>query len=161
VRAGEGSASAAAGSGGRPVEAEARPGARSGGGLADTEASAAAKPAGPGASTADLGARSPSPRVNLPGTQAAAAPPAATRARPGAGLPPSLDEMPADFRATLPRLRIDVLVYSESGADPLVFINGRKYAPGQDVEGLALESIRAEGVVLVHRGQRFLLKAQQ
>jgi hypothetical protein len=68
--------------------------------------------------------------------------------------------MPQEFRASVPRLRIDVLVYSEGGGDPLVFINGRKYVTGQSVEGLTLEAIRPEGVVLTHRGQRFLLRAQ-
>jgi hypothetical protein len=94
--------------------------------------------------------------MNLPGA-APAPPPRLARE----GSVPTLEEMPQEFRASVPRLRIDVLVYSESGGDPLVFINGRKYLPGQNVEGLVLEAIRQEGVVLNHRGERFLLRAQQ
>jgi hypothetical protein len=68
--------------------------------------------------------------------------------------------MPQDFKAGLPRLRVDVLVYSESGDEAMVFINGRKYTAGQSVEGLTLEAIRREGVILNHNGERFLLRAQ-
>lgn len=67
--------------------------------------------------------------------------------------------MPQEFRAGLPPLRIDVLVYGESEADSLVFINSRKYTVGQEVEGgLRLEGIRREGVILSRQGQQFLLK---
>jgi hypothetical protein len=73
-------------------------------------------------------------------------------------MPPALQEMPREFQASVPRLRIDALVYSEGGTDAMVFINGRKYLVGQDVEGLPLESILRDGVVLRHRGERFLLR---
>lgn len=98
-------------------------------------------------------------RTSVPGESAPA--PASPRPRPGReAAPPALEEMPQEFRAGIPKLRIDVLVYSEGGGDPLVFINGRKYVTGQNVEGLTLEAIRQEGVVLNHQGQRFLLRAQ-
>jgi hypothetical protein len=57
------------------------------------------------------------------------------------------------------RLRLDVLVYSESAAERMVFINGRKYVEGQMVDGpVLLESITREGAVLSHEGQRLLLR---
>jgi hypothetical protein len=68
--------------------------------------------------------------------------------------------MPQEFRAGLPKLRLDVLVYSEGDDTALVFINGRKYTAGQSVEGLTLESIRREGAVLSRNGERFLLRPQ-
>ena len=99
----------------------------------------------------------PPPRVNTPATRPSAAPGARSVTGP---LPRTLEEMPQDFKAGLPRLRLDVLMYSDVSDEALVFINGRKYTAGQSVEGLTLESIRREGVVLSHRGERFLLKAQ-
>ena len=108
----------------------------------------------------DPSARAPRARLNVPGVVSPAAPAARPRTA-REGLPPTLEEMPQEFRASVPKLRIDVLVYSEAGGDPLVFINGRKYVAGQSVEGLTLEAIRQEGVVLNHRGERFLLRARQ
>ena len=66
--------------------------------------------------------------------------------------------MPRAFRDALPRLRLDVLVYSSLAGDRLVFINTRKYTEGQTVEGtLRLEAITADGAILSYQGERFLL----
>jgi hypothetical protein len=69
-----------------------------------------------------------------------------------------LDRMPPEFRQALPRLKLEVLVYSERPGEGLVFINGRKYTEGQAVEGrVTLETITPEGVILSYEGTRFLL----
>jgi type II secretory pathway component PulC len=60
---------------------------------------------------------------------------------------------------TLPRLTLDVLVYSEVPAERLVFINGRKYVEGQTLDGDAvLEQITPDGAVLQHQGRRIVLR---
>ncbi len=59
----------------------------------------------------------------------------------------------------LPRLALDVLVYSETPAERLVFINGRKYVEGQTVDGeTVVEQITPDGVVLDHQGRRIVLR---
>jgi hypothetical protein len=60
---------------------------------------------------------------------------------------------------TLPRLTLDVLVYSEVPAERLVFINGRKYVEGQTLDGDAVvEQITPDGAVLQHQGKRIVLR---
>jgi hypothetical protein len=60
---------------------------------------------------------------------------------------------------TLPRLTLDVLVYSEVPAERLVFINGRKYVEGQSLDGDAIvEQITPDGAVLQHQGKRIVLR---
>lgn len=70
----------------------------------------------------------------------------------------------ADLAASgtnLPEMHLDIHVYSRSPADRFVFVNMRKYTEGQSLsEGPALERITAEGVILNHRGLRFLLPRQ-
>lgn len=59
----------------------------------------------------------------------------------------------------IPRLSLDVLVYSERDAERMVFINGRKYVEGQQVEGgFLLERITQEGAVLVDQSRRLVLR---
>jgi general secretion pathway protein B len=61
----------------------------------------------------------------------------------------------------LPEMHLDIHVYSRNPADRFVFVNMRKYTEGQALsEGPTLERITAEGVVLNHRGSRFLLPRQ-
>jgi general secretion pathway protein B len=67
--------------------------------------------------------------------------------------------MPASFQAALPKLRLEVLVYAETPAQRMVFINGRKYVEGGRIDdGLVVEEITQEGAVLSQQGQRFLLR---
>jgi hypothetical protein len=59
----------------------------------------------------------------------------------------------------LPRLALDVLVYSDVPAERLVFINGRKYVEGQTVDDAAvIEQITPEGAVILHQGRRLVLR---
>lgn len=62
------------------------------------------------------------------------------------------------FRTAIEKLKLEVLLYGDTPADRMVFINGRKYVEGQGLDaGVAIERITADGAVLAHEGQRFLL----
>jgi general secretion pathway protein B len=92
---------------------------------------------------------------------ASAAPAAAgARARVGpesAGVP-SINELPTQAIAGLPRLNIDLHVYSPDPAQRFVVVNGQRLREGEALrEGPTLERITADGVVLNHQGTRFLL----
>ncbi|HEY3067719.1 MAG TPA: general secretion pathway protein GspB [Methylomirabilota bacterium] len=93
-----------------------------------------------------------------PGAPAAPAPPAAGARRTEATAP-GLQDLPASFRESAPKLRLEVLLYSDAPAERMVFINGRKYREGDTVEGKAVvESIVRDGAVLSYQGQRYLLR---
>jgi hypothetical protein len=56
-------------------------------------------------------------------------------------------------------LTLDVLVYADTPAQRLVFISGKRYGEGDQVEGKFLvEAITAEGAILAHAGERLLLR---
>lgn len=90
------------------------------------------------------------------------------RVRPQVQMPSSEpEEVLPTFRelggtsANLPDLHLDIHVHSPRPAERFVFINMRKYIEGQSLsEGPAIERITSEGVVLNHRGLRFLLPRQ-
>jgi general secretion pathway protein B len=96
-----------------------------------------------------------------PGAEPVVPPAAASAPAPAAGLPPAAGAARAAQPAPqpLPRLSLDVLVYSEVPAERLVFINGRKYVEGQTVDGeTVVEQITPDGVVLDHQGRRIMLR---
>ena len=63
--------------------------------------------------------------------------------------------------ANLPDLHLDIHVHSPVPTERFVFVNMRKYIEGQNLsEGPAVERITSEGVILNHRGLRFLLPRQ-
>ena len=58
----------------------------------------------------------------------------------------------------IPRMKLEVHVYSESPAARMVFINGRKYVEGEKVEGkYLLERITEDGATLTLEGRRLHL----
>lgn len=62
---------------------------------------------------------------------------------------------------SLPEMRLDIHVYSNTPADRFVFINMRKYTEGQTTsEGPTVERITPDGAVLNQGGLRFLLPRQ-
>jgi len=84
----------------------------------------------------------------------AAAPQAAADTR--GSEPVDLDALPEALRARLPRLRISTHIYSEDPSLREVTINGRRFVPGDHVgDGLRLERITADGVVLALDGRHF------
>lgn len=61
----------------------------------------------------------------------------------------------------LPEMHLDIHVHSANPAERFVFVNMRKYVEGQTLaEGPAIERITSDGVILNHRGMRFLLPRQ-
>lgn len=68
-------------------------------------------------------------------------------------------EKTVTLKEALNEMTLSVLVFDESKADRMVFINGRKYVEGDLVEDLyLLESITLDGAVLTYGGDRALLK---
>jgi general secretion pathway protein B len=70
----------------------------------------------------------------------------------------TLDELRANGTLQLPELHLDIHVYSEQAAERFVFINMSKYQEDAALaEGPIVKEIMPEGVVLEHRGTRFLM----
>ncbi len=62
---------------------------------------------------------------------------------------------------TLPRLNLELHVYSNDAAGRFVFINGSKYREAARLEeGPLVEAITVDGVVLDYNGRRFVLPRQ-
>lgn len=96
------------------------------------------------------------PSVIRPGASSSAA---AAATEPAEVLP-TLQDLAAGG-THLPDLHLDIHVHSPVPAERFVFVNMRKYVEGQTLaEGPSVERITADGVVLNHRGMRFLLPRQ-
>lgn len=103
-------------------------------------------------------AAAPAPTVFPPPVSTAGSP----QTTPGPAQPaPVAEPAPAGGSATGGQgLTLDVLVYSDTPSERLVFINGRKYVEGQRTEqGLVVEAITPQGAMLNDQGRRFLLEA--
>lgn len=86
--------------------------------------------------------------------------PAATTMRPATNVAalPSIHQVIADGKVTLPELHVDIHVFSETPRDRFVFINMNKHNEGSRlIEGPIVEEITPDGVVLSHNGTSFLL----
>ena len=71
-----------------------------------------------------------------------------------AGTPPSTSPTAVEE----PKLKVQVVVYSDVPAQRLVFIDGRRYAEGDKVDAeTVVERITPEGAVVTRRGQSFAL----
>jgi hypothetical protein len=56
-------------------------------------------------------------------------------------------------------LKLEVVSYSDTPAQRLVFISGRKYVEGDTTEGgFRVEQIKEDSVVLSDQGERFTLR---
>ncbi len=107
--------------------------------------------------TAPASAAAPVARVAPP--KPAAPPPAPKPAAPAEPRLPSLNELPADVRASLPPLSISAAVYSPTPSARMLFINGQVLREGQDVaDGIKIERIGPSASVLSARGVRFEVK---
>ena len=66
-------------------------------------------------------------------------------------------EMPPDYRADFPALKIEIHVYEKAQARRFVMINGRKYREGERLtEGPSLVEIVPDGIVFEYRGEKVL-----
>ena len=88
-------------------------------------------------------------------------------ARPRMGTP-TLQATPRPAPVSVPRapippeaagLKLEALIYADTPAERMVFINGRRYREGDSIDGrLRVEEIREEGVDLSDQGRRFTLR---
>lgn len=66
-------------------------------------------------------------------------------------------EMPPDYRADFPALKIEVHVHEAAPQRRFVLVNGRRYREGERLaEGPQLVEIVAQGMVLEYRGEKVL-----
>jgi general secretion pathway protein B len=71
---------------------------------------------------------------------------------------PLLSELSAGVTAGMPRLNLDLLVYSEEPKQRFVMINGQRLREGDSSrDGMLVERIESGGAVINYRGSRFLL----
>ncbi len=74
---------------------------------------------------------------------------------------PTLAEVAARPGSSLPELHLDIHVYASRPSERFVFLNMRKYREGSSTpEGTRVERITRDGVVLNHRGLRFVMPRQ-
>jgi len=72
---------------------------------------------------------------------------------------PYLVDLPFEFRQTVPRLAINVFVYSQHPEERFVMIDMVKYKPGQQIkDAMVLKEIRPESLVVVYQNQTFQIK---
>lgn len=92
-------------------------------------------------------------------TVAPAPAPAPATARPAPAQPalPSVWDLPYATRKDLPELALTMHVYASAPADRFVVIKGERHGEGDDLgDGVTLKEIRADGMVLEFKGQRFV-----
>lgn len=98
------------------------------------------------------------PVARTPAAPAAAAPeppPGAVDGAPQRTLPPTLNEMPADFRAGFPDIDLQVHVHDTDPARRWVMIGNRRYPEGGTLDsGPRIAEITADGVIFELGGQR-------
>ncbi len=71
---------------------------------------------------------------------------------------PLLSELSFDVQRSLPALALNVHVYAQTPKDRFVFLNMQKYKEGERTrDGVLIEEITPEGVVLRYEQQRFRL----
>lgn len=109
----------------------------------------------------------PPPQVRAPA--ATPKPQAQAQAEPEpapAQIPPALTvpaplrkfrEMPPDYRADFPALKIEIHVYEKAPQQRFVMVNGKRYREGERLnEGPQLVEIAPDGLVLEFRGEKVL-----
>ena len=103
-------------------------------------------------------------RENPPASVATAPAPDPVTAEPAESRPvgdpgvPYFEELRGAGTLNLPDLNIELHVYHPTPASRMVYINGRKYLEGATLnDGPDVVAIRADGVLLRHRGIEFLL----
>lgn len=96
--------------------------------------------------------------VTTPRSSAVSLPAATPNASRPVGALPTIHEVRAQGRVSLPDLHVDIHVFSEVASDRFVFINMNKHKEGSQLsEGPRVEEITPDGVVLSMNGTTFLL----
>lgn len=71
---------------------------------------------------------------------------------------PLLFELSSGYQRSVPKLHIDVHVYSATPGRSFVIVNGRTYREGDSMDGGAvLEAVTSNGVVVAYQNERFRL----
>ena len=65
-------------------------------------------------------------------------------------------ELPLATRQKLPEIKLSMHVFAKDPVQRFVIINGERHAQGDDIDGMKLVEIRADGVVFEYEGTRFL-----
>jgi general secretion pathway protein B len=65
-------------------------------------------------------------------------------------------ELPYATRRELPEIKVTMHVFASDPAQRFVIINGDRKVQGDDIEGMTVVDIRADGVVFEREGLRFL-----
>lgn len=117
-------------------------------------------PPAPGASSApapSAAAPAPAPAPSTTSPAAAARTPPPAPARPAEPALPSIWDLPYATRKDLPELQLTMHLYSSDPAERFVVIKGERHVQGDDLgDGVVLKEIRADGMVLEYKGQRFV-----
>ncbi|PKM42228.1 MAG: hypothetical protein CVV05_19005 [Gammaproteobacteria bacterium HGW-Gammaproteobacteria-1] len=72
---------------------------------------------------------------------------------------PLLRTLPYRFQSMVPKLVVNAQAYANAVEERFVIINMKKYGEGeQTVEGVMVEAIRAQDIVLSYQGQQFRLQ---
>ncbi len=99
----------------------------------------------------------PGPADFEPALQPAASAPPSRAAQPSGSLP-LYAQIAAEPGSTLPRLHLDLHVYSPRPRQRFVMINMQKLRQGDALaDGVSVVQIRPDGVVLSYQGRQFLL----
>ncbi|OAI19531.1 hypothetical protein A1507_07030 [Methylomonas koyamae] len=123
--------------------------------LAQAEPASAAKPL----PVAEPAGRPPM-RTAIANVEAGAAAPDPAALAAKSSLP-TLEQLPAELRQSLPSLPINVFSYSPIPAERFVMIDMVKYVPGQIIKDrLELKQILEDGIVVSYDGQQFKIKRQ-
>lgn len=71
---------------------------------------------------------------------------------------PALKDMPPEYRADFPKLKVDVHAYDDDSAGRFCMINGRRYHEGDTLtEGPRITEITSDGIVFNFRGSDVLV----
>lgn len=103
--------------------------------------------------------------VAMPEPAATAMPAAPATARAAVARPaddlPDIDQLRAEGALPIGPLRLDIHVFSDVASERFVFINMVKHREGSTTsDGLSVDTITSDGVVLSYRGRQFLLPRQ-
>lgn len=120
----------------------------------------AATPAKPNATATPAPAVAPPTATDKPVTANTAAPPRAPATAPAAPAQPALPsvwDLPYSTRKDLPELPLTMHVFAADPSQRFVVIKGERHVEGDNLgDDVTLKEIRADGMVLEFKGQRFV-----
>lgn len=72
---------------------------------------------------------------------------------------PFLNDLPFEFRQSVPKITVNVFVYSQSPEERFVMIDMIKYKMGQQIkDAMMLKEIRPDSLVIVYQNREFQIK---